>query len=229
MANLKLIGYEKFESGNPSKEVGSYTVQLNPENLSLSFGESSKKDKEPKSAVGMTVSDKTPAYPKRTLSISFIIDNTGAIPSPPAMMYLLNVGGSIKDSIDQLLKVTVIPTNGSHRAPFVKLIWGQYSLVGVVKNLNIKYTYFNDLGDAVRAEISFNLEEEVDEAVETREFQSPDITRIVTVKDGDQLISMCASFYDDPKYYLEVAKYNNLPSFRGLKMGSKIEFPPLEK
>jgi hypothetical protein len=84
-------------------------------------------------------------------------------------------------------------------------------------------------GDPIRADIGFSLVEEVDETVISREFQSPDITRIVTVKDGDTLIGLCESFYEDPKYYLQVAIYNNLPSFRGLKIGSQIEFPPLEK
>jgi hypothetical protein len=70
---------------------------------------------------------------------------------------------------------------------------------------------------------------EVDEKVISREFQSPDITRIITVKDGDTLMALCESFYDDPKYYLAVAGYNNLPTFRNLKIGSTVEFPPLKK
>jgi len=109
------------------------------------------------------------------------------------------------------------------------LNWGSFSCTGKVFGLKINYTYFNITGDPIRAEVSFSLVEEVDEKVISKQWRSPDITRIVTLKEGDTLIGLCESFYEDSKYYLQVATYNNLPSFRGLKIGSQIEFPPLEK
>ena len=229
-SNLTLTAYEKFANGQPSAPLsgGFYQAQVNPEGLEISFVGMPGEDDEPASAAGMPVSEKNSPYNKRTIGISFTIDNTGAIPSAPYKV-TGNAGDSIKDSIDQLLKVTVKPTKATHRPPFVKLQWGKFILVGKVFGLSVNYTFFNVLGDPVRAVVSFSLVEEVDEKVISREFQSPDITRIVTVKDGDHLISLCDAFYDDPKYYIQVASYNNLPSFRGLKIGSKIEFPPLEK
>jgi hypothetical protein len=229
MGNLKLTAYENFESGQPSSAIsgGTYTLQLNPENLSISYDALPEKDDEPASAAGMPVSDKNAAYNKQTVSVNFTIDNSGAIPTTPEK--ISGSGGSIKDSIDHFLKVTVKPTRATHRPPFVQLQWGQFILVGKVFGLSISYTYFDVDGEPIRADIGFSLVEEVDETVISREFQSPDITRIITVKDGDTLIGLCESFYDDPKYYLQVAAYNNLPSFRGLKIGSQIEFPPLEK
>lgn len=228
--NLSLTAYEKFAFGQPSSALlfGTYQVQLNPENLSITYDQLPAKDDEPASAAGMPVSEKNAAYNKQTLKVSFTIDNSGAIPSWPDSVYGL-AGDSIKDSIDQLLKVTIKPTRATHRPPFVQLQWGQFILVGKVFDLSIDYTYFNRMGDPVRAAISFSLVEEVDENVISREFQSPDITRIITVKDGDSLIALSESSYDDPKYYLQIASYNNLPSFRGLKIGSQIQIPPLEK
>ncbi|MCM0042060.1 MAG: hypothetical protein NBV61_04760 [Algoriphagus sp.] len=230
--NLSLTAYSKFEDGQPSffSYLGKYEAQINPENISLSFDQLPAKDEEPNSAAGTPVSAKNAAYNKQKVEVKFTIDNSGAVPSSPDNLSFFNFSGdSIKDSIDQLLKVTVKPTKASHSPPFVKLQWGQFMLVGKVFNLTIDYTYFNIDGDPVRAAISFTLEEEVDEVVISREFQSPDITRIITVKDGDSLIALSESSYDDPKFYLQIATYNNLPSFRGLKIGSQIEIPPLEK
>jgi len=209
MANLKLTAYENFASGQPSSELsgGTYSLQLNPENFSISYDQLPAKNDEPASAAGMPVSEKNAAYNKQTVKVEFTIDNSGAIPSYPEK--IASSGGSIK--------------------AFVQLQWGQFILVGKVFGLSISYTYFDVDGEPIRADIGFSLVEEVDETVISREFQSPDITRIVTVKDGDTLIGLCESFYEDPKYYLQVAIYNNLPSFRGLKIGSQIEFPPLEK
>lgn len=228
--NLTLTAYTKFDKGQPSSKLsgGEYEVQINPENISLSYDQLPAKDDEPTSAAGAPLSPKNAAYNKQKIELNFTIDNSGAIPNK-AEKIRGAAGSSIKASIDQLLKVTIKPTRASHSPPFVKLQWGKLMLVGKVFDLTINYTYFNTQGDPVRAEISFSLVEEVDEVVISREFQSPDITRIITIKDGDSLIALSEASYDDPKYYLQIAAYNNLPSFRGLKIGSQIEIPPLEQ
>jgi hypothetical protein len=230
--NLSLTAYSKFDNGQTSffSYVGKYELQINPENIALSYDQLPAKDDEPTSAAGTPLSPKSAAYNKQTIKVNFTLDNSGAVPtSPDNMSFFSFAGDSIKDSIDQLIKATIKPTRASHSPPFVKLQWGQLILVGKVFDLTIDYTYFNTSGDPVRAAISFTLVEEVDEVVISREYQSPDITRIITVKDGDSLIALSESSYDDPKYYLQIASYNNLPSFRGLQIGSQIEIPPLEK
>ena len=60
-------------------------------------------------------------------------------------------------------------------------------------------------------------------------FMSPDITRIPKVKESDNLIDFCEKYYNDKNFYLKVAEHNNLPSFRKLKTGSNLEFPPIKK
>lgn len=229
--NLSLTAYSKFANGQTSffSYVGKYELQINPENISVSFGEPKATD-EPNSADGKSTTRKSPVYNVQTVEINFTIDNSGAVPSAPDNLSFFNFNGdSIKDSIDQLIEVTVKPNKESHSPPFVVLQWGALMVVGKIFDFKINYTYFNIQGDPVRAEISFRLVEEVDEAVISKAFRSPDITRIITVKDGDSLIALSESSYDDPKYYLQIATYNNLPSFRGLKLGSQIEIPPLEK
>jgi len=232
-SKLKLTAYEKFGNGTASSPLsgGVYTLQLNPEQIDLGFDLNNVVDEgdEPASAGGMPVSDKNKVYNRQKINLEFLIDNTGAIPNFPNGLGSRVAGKSIKDSIDLLKKVTIKPTRASHRPPFVELEWGKLHLIGKVNDFSVKYSLFNSSGDPVRAIVNLSLIEEVDEKVISREFQSPDITRIITVKDGDSLIALCESSYDDPKYYLLVAAYNNLPSFRNLKIGSTLEFPPLNK
>jgi hypothetical protein len=232
-SKLKLTAYEKFGNGTASSPLsgGVYTLQLNPEQIDMGFDLNNVLDEgdEPASAAGMPVSDKSKVYNRQKINLEFIVDNTGAIPNFPNGLGSKETGKSIKDSIDLLKKVTIKPTRASHRPPFVELEWGKLHLIGKVNDFSIKYTLFNSMGDPVRASVNLSLIEEVDEKVISREFQSPDITRIITVKDGDTLMALCESFYDDSKYYLAVAEYNNLPTFRNLKIGSTVEFPPLKK
>jgi nucleoid-associated protein YgaU len=49
------------------------------------------------------------------------------------------------------------------------------------------------------------------------------------VKAGDTLPLMTEEIYGDDKYYLEVARINNITSFRQLQPGTEIFFPPIEK
>ena len=41
--------------------------------------------------------------------------------------------------------------------------------------------------------------------------------------------AIAQEYYNDKNYYLKVAEYNNLSSFRKLKTGSNLEFPPIKK
>ena len=85
MGNLSLTAYQNFANGQPSSALsgGTYALQLNPENLAISYDPLPEDDDEPASAAGMPVSDKNAAYNKQTVSVNFTIDNSGAIPTKP--------------------------------------------------------------------------------------------------------------------------------------------------
>jgi len=232
-SKLRLKAYEKFANGTVNSPLtgGVYSLQLNPEQIDIGFDikNNSEENEEPASAAGVPIDDKIKIYSRQKINLEFTIDNTGAVPVLPSGLSSKEAGTSIKDSIDLLKKVTIKPTRASHKPPFVELEWGKIHLIGSVNQFSVKYTLFNSAGDPLRAAVSLSIVEKVDEKVISREFQSPDITRIVTVKEGDSLIGLCEEFYDDPKYYIAVAQYNHLPNFRTLKIGSRLEFPPLKK
>jgi hypothetical protein len=213
----------------------SYQLQINPSSVTCTYGKKEGDNDEPSSADGGAIPQKSPTYFKETVSFNFTLDLTGVIPSVPAGGFYwilpseVNYFMGLEDSIEKLKKVTIIPLRSTHMPPFVHLEWGSISLKGVVTDLGIEYTYFNSFGYAVRAEISITIEEFIDQNVEQSKYQSPDITRIPTIKSGETLPALCKEFYSDKKYYLKIAEINNLPSFRRLKLGEKLLFPPLEK
>jgi nucleoid-associated protein YgaU len=49
------------------------------------------------------------------------------------------------------------------------------------------------------------------------------------VRAGDTLPLLCYQVYEDPSYYLQVAKANNLSNFRKLEQGTELFFPPIAK
>lgn len=237
--NLYIRAYSSYASMSWGyfASLGTYQLQINPASVKLSY-EKSDGEVKPASANGGAIPQKSATYFKQSASFNFTLDLTGVIPSVPAAEFIniyyflpseVSYMLGLEYSIEKLKKVTIYPLRSTHMPPYVHLIWGDISLKGIVSDLGIEYTYFNSFGYAVRAEISITIEEYIDQKVIAAKFQSPDITRIPTIKVGDTLPALCKEFYSDKKYYLKIAEINNLPSFRRLKLGEKLLFPPLEK
>jgi hypothetical protein len=231
---LMIKGYPKFTNGDVSGScVATFVCQLNPDQFSVSFDINTMEEEsqEPKNASGVPVADKGKAYNRQQVSFEFIIDNTGVLPIPPSgAVSALSPGLSIQSAIEQLQTATIKPTSESHMPPFVHVLWsGSVNLKGRVTQFTVTYLHFDRLGFPLRAKVSMSVVEVVDDQVVSREFRSPDITRMPTIREGDSLVAMCHEFYDDPKYFIRVAEFNNLPTFRRLKVGSTLQFPPLEK
>jgi hypothetical protein len=228
-SKLQIKGYPEFENGDVSgSPIATFSLQINPEQLSVSF-DLDKAKEGVNAASGQAVGAKNFSYIRQRLSFEFMVDNSGVFPNKPQGINSA-AGTSIKTAIDTLKSVTIKPTKDSHRPPYVHIIWGStIDLKCTVTNFAIAYQRFNSAGDPIRAKVSLSVEEVVDEQVISREFQSPDISRMPTIREGDSLVAMCDDFYDDPRYFIRVAEVNDLPTFRRLRSGSVIKFPPLEK
>jgi nucleoid-associated protein YgaU len=224
--NLDIAGFET-QNGSILGLLGNYSLQLNPTDISFEVGRSEQENKQEQDAEGSTLTSRSMTFVNRKVQFKFTIDNTGAVPNPPDGVEISD-NGSISASIEKLEKLTVIPVSSTHRPPFVRVSWGlgKIAVFGTVQGFSYKYTYFNALGMPLRAEVSMTVNEvELDGKTQ---FQSPDITKVSTVKDGDSLVSISEDYYDDKKYYLKLAEVNNLSSFRRLKKGSSIEVPPIK-
>lgn len=158
------------------------------------------------------------------ISFEFLLDRTGALGNFPT--------GDLGITVDiELFKKVALDYNGDiHRPHYLKLIWGTLIFDCQLKSLDIEYKMFSPLGFPIRAVLKTVFVEQTGKAkAELKNItNSPDLTHVRTVKAGDTLPLLTWEIYGNSKYYIEVARFNNLQNFRNLKPGDQIIFPPLK-
>jgi hypothetical protein len=162
------------------------------------------------------------------VTLKFFLDGTNANGMPL----------DVKEKIHEFYEATGYDGDG-HRTRFLSIKWpglvwyrpNQFDFECVLKSATINYKLFRADGTPLRAIINavfveYRLEDKI--RAEQRE-HSADLTHIRVVKEGDNLPAMVQKIYGDFKYYLQVAKVNNLTDFRNLQPGQKLVFPPFDK
>lgn len=133
----------------------------------------------------------------------------------------------------KLFMDTVYNMSGEiHRPHFLKLHWGDgFKFTCILSNLDLNYTLFEPSGDPLRIKASATFLNYVaqKERVAREKKRSPDLTHVRLVKAGDRLDLMTFDIYKDPKYVTQIARANNLSTFRKINPGLEIVFPPLDK
>jgi nucleoid-associated protein YgaU len=107
--------------------------------------------------------------------------------------------------------------------------WGDLVFECVLSKVDIKYTLFDRTGLALRAELNTTFIGSIEDAkrVKQEDKKSPDLTRERIVQAGDTLPLIASELYENPSYYLELARVNGLNHFRKLKPGTTLRLPPL--
>lgn len=216
LEKLLILAYSQPDySGQPLDRFQAY---INPSEISLSY------EFEYDSAQGSGTTNSRMQFKKMKpgdLSLSFFLDGTGANGK------LIKV----QEEVAQFQKVTGY--NGDiHRPNYLKVTWGTLQVKRcVLKSATIAYKLFQPDGVPLRAVISATFTDNSDDQsrVALAQDQSPDLTHLKLVRAGDNLPALCYEVYGDPRFYLEVARVNQLGDFRRLTPGTKIFFPPLEK
>lgn len=118
-----------------------------------------------------------------------------------------------------------------HEPRHFKLIWGVTIFKGRLTTLNITFKLFKPDGTPIRAVAKAGFKGSVEEnlRVAKEDAQSPDLTQLRRVKPNDHLSLLTFRIYENPMYYLQVAKANDLTNFRKLEPGSTLLFPPIDK
>lgn len=214
-----------FKKLNPAKPNPIY-LPINPEN----YSESRKITTDNRQGQGNQGTDpRFVSTAPEELKLDFLFDGTGTIEN---YKYTDPSKTSVKDQL-KLFLATVYTMEGEiHRPNFLKIHWGEHlTFPCVLSSVDIQYTLFEANGDPLRAKISATFlnyrAKKLREALEKT--KSPDLTHVRTIKAGDRLDLMTHEIYNDVKYLLQVAKFNNLPTLRRLKPGLRLAFPPLEK
>jgi hypothetical protein len=131
--------------------------------------------------------------------------------------------------IDKFMKLAFDYDGEIHSPNFVQLAWGTLIFNCRLSKLNITYTLFKPDGTPLRAkaDVTFVEYRNQQEIAKEENAQSPDLSKVVTVKGGDTLPFLCYGIYGTSVYYAEVARVNGMTGFRELIPGEKILFPPL--
>jgi len=206
-----------------------FICEINPSSLSLDF----KIIYYPESYAAGTVNDQLRfdkgASPE--LSFEIIIDGTGAAGQTTGTPI------DVDAKVEAFKKACYYYVGEKHCPPHVLITWwapllryrGQV-FSGAIDSFNLTYTLFSPSGLPLRAKIRTkfigSMDVKTDASVTAK--KSPDLTHIKTINEGTSLSALCKEIYGDESFILEVARLNNLVSFRNIKPGSKLIFPPIK-
>lgn len=232
LIKLRIKAY-KDEQFSEEVADGEFRTLVNPNKYSFKY----KIEQNDDQASGTSAS--APRFNKilpEDLSLEFIFDRTGVITDYGAAgtsddKTFKDEGGGIIDDIDKFKKVVFDYNGDEHKPNYLIISWGTLLFKGTLTEMDITYKLFKSDGTPLRATASTKFKGFVEDnlRVARENNSSPDLTHIRMVKEGDTLPLMTFRIYGDSKYYLEVAKANNITNFRKLTVGRKIFFPPIEK
>lgn len=232
LEKLKIIPCAKPDFSE-EKTSEAYEVLLNPEKYSEKY-EVQFDDSQPNGATGADLRFKK--ISPQQLDLSFIFDSTGVLQSTTSFgtnLFSSTATESVPDQIKRFKNVAFDYQGESHQPRYLKLVWGSRDglFKGRMTTLTINYTLFKPDGTPIRATAEASFKESIDKPKEAAQNaqSSPDLTHIRIVKEGDTLPLMTYRIYGDSKYFMEVARVNNLVNIRKLQPGLKIVFPPLDK
>jgi Contractile injection system tube protein len=201
-----------------------FEVQYNPSEFSVSYGTDYEEDKTTEVAKN-EVKPKKLKYPE--VSFDFVLDGTGVNSS-------FTDGFKKKDVmalVNEFKELCFIPNPDTHQPNFVKIIYGELLYKAVFKSVDIKFTLFKNDGTPLRAKVNakFLTIADTDITGVMKSFSSPDVTHKRIVNDHESLIMMSNNIYDRNDLYQEVARFNELNTFRRVITGSELFFPSVEK
>lgn len=163
-------------------------------------------------------------YGPATLSLKFTIDCTGVVEGTLP-------GDSVYDKVNDLADLLYVYNSDGHSPSYVVMTYGELLFKGRLEKMDTKYQLFSSGGVPLRATVSLVFKRFMTGKEERKKFskQSPDMSRLVTVKEGETLPYLCHRLYGDSLLVREVARFNELDSFRNIPAGTQLLFPPLKK
>ncbi|HKH59295.1 MAG TPA: hypothetical protein VKA49_00620 [Flavitalea sp.] len=214
---LKVIGFKDATESSLGVPFSIYIAMFNPEKYSTTKRSLFQDDRRP----GSTGSEQRfNREQPRTFDFEFLVDGTGA-------------SGEKREVLADIIlfRTTCGFVGDTHRPTYLILQWGTFLARCVLTSLTIDYTLFRAEGTPLRATMKASFTEYTLPVLEQLQnfLSSPDVTHVRTVTANDRLDLMSYNIYKDSKYYMELARVNNLDNFRQLKVGDKLVFPPLEK
>jgi nucleoid-associated protein YgaU len=121
----------------------------------------------------------------------------------------------------------------THAPPRIQFIWGAgLSFKAIVESVQQKFSLFNPLGIPLRATltVAFREYKTLEEQLAELNLQSPDHSKLYTVRQGDTLCGIAAAEYGDPSVWRVIAEANAdvITNLRRLEPGTVLSLPRLD-
>lgn len=220
MGKMILTAYTDGNFGSEYKPA--LTLPVNPAKVKLTKGIRYAEDKQLGSLNGSNVYVR---YCPETLSFDCLLDTTNAMADDEEEVK------PVHDAVNDIEERLYCYNTEGHRPSFVKVQYGDILFFGQLKTLETEYTLFDPDGIPLRAELKVTLTGYCSQKEEKKRFskRSPDVSRLVTLEESQTLAALCNEVYGDPLLVGEVARFNNLSSYRNVPAGTKILLPMLNK
>ena len=221
LSKLTILAYQKNSFTGAFER---FVIPVNPEQFSRTLKIKQDETQAPGTQGNNPRQDKTPP---EEIKLDFIFDGTNTIQNYPQEYD----DKGVADQIDDFLKVVYSFDGEIHQPKFLKLIWGTFYMECRLTSLQINYTLFNPDGSPLRAKLSSNFKEYIEPIKRVREEDksSPDLTKQRTFQEGESLPLIAFTEYGDSSLYLQLARHNNLTSFRNLRNKQLIQLPPIDQ
>ncbi|HRW61880.1 MAG TPA: hypothetical protein P5132_00250 [Bacteroidales bacterium] len=229
MKFLTIEGFEAGKNGPVGTSFSTFKAQVNPSSLSVKYGITYTEDLQNGAIIPQK---KYTGAKSQVVSFELVLDSSGVIPNNNPL------AKDVKEQIELFKKTCYYYIGSEHETPYVKIHINNESLFkynkqaffGRIESFDITYTMFSSEGEPIRAKINATFSGTMDPKTESslKDNQSPDLTHIITVRAGDTLPMLCKRVYGDRQMYHEVAKANNLISFRYIEPGTELIFPPIK-
>ena len=138
----------------------------------------------------------------------------------------------VQEQLDKFLKCVYDIAGEIHKPRFLILHWGKdFKFPCQLSSLNINYTLFDSDGSPLRIKISTTFVSYItpESSTAVNRLSSPDLSHYRVIGSSDRIDNLSHKIYNNPKYLLQIARVNGLTSFRRLKVGTSMTFPPLDK
>ena len=232
LEKLKIHVYgNRLRIGLPQE---TFEAMFNPESYSLKY------ENVYQSTQGINTSGRTAKYSlskPQNLSLKLILDDTGIVDDESLGLATASLVGKLRGTkdvykqVDRFLKLTTYMDGKIHEPKFLKIGWGDLIFDCRLQSVDVNYTLFNRSGQPIRAELNTVFIGDIQDSkrIKQENKSSPDLSHSRTIKAGDKLPLMAQEIYEDPAYYIQLARANNLNNFRKLKTGTNIKLPPIRK
>ncbi|OCA03063.1 LysM peptidoglycan-binding domain-containing protein [Akkermansia glycaniphila] len=219
MEFLSLFSYTDVNYSQEHK--AKLTLPLNPESLKFEKGIVYQEDKALGTTNGNNVFEK---YKPEILAFAFIVDCTGVVEGTRKEDRVYDKIKALEDSVYSY-------NSEGHRPSYVIIVYGTLVFKGQLDSMKVEYTLFNTSGIPLRAKVELSFSGFRSSGEDKKMFTklSPDMSRIIVMKESDTLACLCYRIYGDSLFAGEVARFNNLNGFRDIPAGTSILFPPLKK